>query len=253
MAKRIDPELPQLFGRLPRTPYGVRPIPDSSAPDTTTAYYQPPSADGRRAGYFYVNLYKPEARPEVRDPGAHRARGGARASPADRAGAGARRACRSSAAISGLTAFVEGWGLYTESLGDEIGLYEDPYDKFGQLTYEMWRAVRLVVDTGMHAKGWTREQAIEFFKDNAAKTEHDIVNEVDRYIAWPGQALAYKIGAAAHPGAARARPSRRSGPRFDVRAFHDVVLEQRRRAARRPRDPRPRLDRRPGGTPAAGS
>jgi len=123
----------------------------------------------------------------------------------------------------GFTAFVEGWGLYAESLGGELGFYKDPYSKFGQLTYEMWRAVRLVVDTGMHAKGWTRDQAIEFFKANAAKTENDIVNEIDRYIAWPGQAPSYLLGYE-EILSLRAEAERRLGPGFDLRAFHDAVL-----------------------------
>jgi prolyl oligopeptidase len=124
----------------------------------------------------------------------------------------------------GYSAFVEGWALYSESLGEELGLYKDPYSKFGQLSYEMWRAVRLVVDTGMHSKGWTREQAIQFFKDNTGKTDQDITVEVDRYIVWPGQALAYKLGQL-KIRELRTQAQKRQGAKFDVRAFHDAVLE----------------------------
>jgi prolyl oligopeptidase len=125
--------------------------------------------------------------------------------------------------FSGFTAFTEGWGLYSESLGYELGLYKDPYSRFGALTYEMWRAVRLVVDTGMHYKGWTRQQAIDFFKANAAKTELDIVNEIDRYIGWPGQALAYKIGQLKMLELRRLAEDT-LGDDFDIRAFHDTLL-----------------------------
>jgi prolyl oligopeptidase len=223
IAKSIDPNLVNLFGRLPRTPYGVRPVPAVKAPNTTTAYYQPLAADGSRPGIFFVNLYQPEARPkwEMEVLTAHEAVPGHHLQLALQyeEGAGMPMIRR----MADFTAYVEGWGLYAESLGEQVGLYTDPYSKFGQLTYDMWRAVRLVVDTGIHDEGWSRQQAIDYFAANAPKSELDITNEVDRYISWPGQALAYKIGqmkilelrdAAQHT----------LGDRFDLRRFHDALL-----------------------------
>ena len=224
VSKRIDPELVSLFGKLPRTPYGLRPIPMESAPDTTTAYYMAPAPGGLRPGYYYVNLYKPETRPkyEMEVLSVHEAVPGHHLQIAL---ALEKKNMPMFRRVSPYTAFVEGWGLYSESLGYDLGLYKDPYSKFGQLTYDMWRAVRLVVDTGIHYFGWERKQAIDFFLENAAKSELDIINEIDRYIVMPGQALAYKIGQMKFLSL-KQKAKEELGSKFDIRKFHDLVLSE---------------------------
>ncbi|GAA6186601.1 DUF885 domain-containing protein [Aliiglaciecola sp. NS0011-25] len=222
ISKRIDPEIVKLFGKLPRMPYGLKAIPDAVAPDSTTAYYNPPAADGSRAGYYYVNLYQPETRPkyEMEVLSVHEAVPGHHLQLALQMELDDMPYFRR---FLSFTVFVEGWGLYSERLGYDLGLYKDPYSRFGQLTYDMWRSVRLVVDTGIHYKGWTRQQAIDYFKANAAKSEEDIINEIDRYISWPGQALAYKIGQLKMLEL-RERAQNELGDKFNIKDFHDTLL-----------------------------
>ena len=222
-SKRIDPELVNLFSYLPSIPYGIRQIPMESAPDTTTAYYQPPAADGTRAGYYYVNLYRPEVRPkyEIEVLTVHEAMPGHHLQISINMELDLPKFRK----YGGITAFVEGWGLYSEALGYDLGLYKDPYSEFGQLTYEMWRAIRLVVDTGMHYKDWSRDDSINYFLENSAKSKQDIINEVDRYINWPGQALAYKIGQMKILEL-REKSQNALGEGFDIKEFHYEVLKR---------------------------
>ena len=225
ICKRVDPELARFFGRLPRLPYGVIPVPEHEAPSTTTAYYMPGSLEMGRAGYFFANTYDLRSRPswEMEALALHEAVPGHHLQIALAAELPDLPKFRTKT-WSAYTAYVEGWGLYAESLGAEMeGFYADPYSRFGQLSYEMWRAVRLVVDTGIHTLGWSREQAIAFFRENSGKPDHDIAVEVDRYISWPGQALAYKLGELKIKEL-RAHAEATLGDRFDIRAFHDEVL-----------------------------
>jgi uncharacterized protein (DUF885 family) len=222
ICKQIDPWLPRLFGTLPRLTYGVRKIPDFMAPTQTTAYYQSGDMNNAEPGYFYANTYALDQRPkyEMIPLALHEAVPGHHLQIAL---AKELEGLPDFRKHSGFNAFGEGWALYAERLGLEMGLFEDPYDDFGRLLYEMWRACRLVVDTGMHAFGWSRDQAIEFMLTNTALARLNIINEVDRYISWPGQACAYKIGEL-EIRRLRQRAEERLGPRFDIRAFHDLVL-----------------------------
>jgi uncharacterized protein (DUF885 family) len=222
IAKRIDGQLPRFFATLPRQPYGVDPVPAEIAPFYTGGRYVAADPESGKAGTYWVNTYDLPSRPLYVLP----------ALTLHEAVPGHHLQGAIAAEQTGLPAFRrhayfdvtgEGWGLYAEKLGEEMGMYTTPYERLGRLTYEMWRACRLVVDTGIHAFGWSREQARAYLRDRTALSEHEIETEVDRYIAWPGQALAYKIGELAIL-ALRARAEGALGPRFDLRRFHDAVL-----------------------------
>ena len=221
IAKQADAILPKYFARLPRTPYGIAPVPAQIAPKYTTGRYSGSNRDDE-AGYYWVNTYALDKRPlyELTALTLHEAVPGHHLQISLNKELDNLPNFRRYSYIS---AFGEGWGLYSEYLGLEAGLYKDPYANFGRLTYEMWRATRLVVDTGMHAKDWTRQQAIDYMAANSALSLHNITTEVDRYISWPGQALSYKIGELTIKRL-RQKAEQALGEKFDIRAFHDAVL-----------------------------
>lgn len=221
LSKKADAELPKLFKTLPRTPYGVVPVPAEIAPKYTTGRYSGPSRDDQ-AGFYWVNTYRLDRRPlyEMEALTLHEAVPGHHLQVALAREQADLPEYRRSFYTS---AFGEGWGLYSEYLGLEMGFYQDPYSNFGRLTYEMWRAARLVVDTGMHSMGWSRQQAIDFMASNTALSMHNVTTEIDRYISWPAQALSYKLGEITIKRL-RAEAEQALGERFDVREFHDQVL-----------------------------
>ncbi len=222
IAKRIDPELPRHVGTLPRLTYGVMPMPAYQAPTSPAAYYEPGVPEAGRPGYFMANTYDLTARPKwaMEDLTLHEAVPGHHLQIARAEELGELPKFRR---FAGYTAYVEGWALYCESLCQELGLCKDVYSRFGVLSAEMWRAVRLVVDTGLHAKGWNRDEAIRYFSDETGQTDLNARVEVDRYIVWPGQALSYKLGQLAIRKL-RTKAEAALGERFDERAFHDQVL-----------------------------
>ena len=223
VAKRVDAQLPRFFGKLPRLPFGIQPVPEAIAPYYTGGRYVPPAEGSGEPGYYWVNTHDLKSRPLYTQPSLtlHEAVPGHHLQGALANEQGGQPPFRRYSYIS---AFGEGWALYTEHLGIEMGVYRTPYEHFGRLTYEMWRACRLVVDTGIHAKGWTRAQAVAFMHDNTALSQHEIETETDRYISWPGQALSYKIGEL-KIRELRKRAEAALGASFDIRAFHDAVLE----------------------------
>ena len=224
IAKKIDGKLPLLFGKLPRQPYGVAPVPSHLAPSYTTGRYSGAAISSKSAGEYWVNTYNLPSRTlytlealtlHEAVPGHHLQT--ALAQELDNLPKFRRTFY--------VNAYGEGWGLYSEFLGTELGLYKDPYSRFGYLTYEMWRACRLVIDAGIHSKGWTRDQAVDFLASNSALSIHEVNTEINRYITWPGQALAYKIGELKILELRR-KAEKELGDKFDIRAFHDLVLSQ---------------------------
>lgn len=221
ISKKMDGELPKLFGKLPRMPYGLKEIPLDIAKKTTTAYYQRPAGDGSRAGMYFVNTSLLETRPlyQLEALSLHEAVPGHHLQIA----LSQELDLPNFRKYGGQTVFIEGWGLYAERLGLEVGFYQTPYTNFGRLSYEMWRACRLVVDTGLHSRGWTRQQAIDYMAENSGLSMNNVTSEVDRYISWPGQALAYKTGEL-KIRELRAKAEATLREKFDIRAFHDTVL-----------------------------
>ena len=221
-AKKIDGRLPMLFGHLPRQPYGVAPVPEDIAPFYTAGRYVPAPLAAHRGGYYWVNTHALESRPLYAIPAltlhegapGHHTQGALAQEQEDRP---------SFRRFDYISAYGEGWGLYSEKLGLEMDIYETPYEHFGRLTYEMWRACRLVIDTGIHAMGWTRDQALDYLASNTALSIHEVTTEVDRYISWPAQALSYKLGEYTI-WQLRARAEQELGEEFDIRAFHDFIL-----------------------------
>ncbi|MET2985968.1 DUF885 domain-containing protein [Aureibaculum conchae] len=225
MAKRADAQLPKFFKTLPRKPYGVAPVPDAIAPKYTGGRYIGTSKNSTEPGYYWVNTYDLKSRTLYTLPSltvheavpGHHLQGSLNNELGDSIPQFRKNLY--------LSAYGEGWGLYSEFLADEMGMYTTPYEKFGQLTYEMWRACRLVVDTGIHAKGWSREQVVDFMSSNTALSLHEINTETDRYISWPGQALSYKIGEL-KIRELRNKVEKELGNKFDIREFHEIILEQ---------------------------
>lgn len=221
-AKKIDGRLPMLFGHLPRQPYGVAPVPEELAPFYTAGRYVSAPLESNRGGYYWVNTYALESRPLYAIP-ALTLHEGAPGHHTQGALAQEQEGQPPFRRYDYISAYGEGWGLYSEKLGLEMDIYETPYEHFGRLTYEMWRACRLVIDTGIHAMGWTREQALDFLASNTALSIHEVTTEIDRYISWPAQALSYKLGEYTI-WQLRRQAERDLGDGFDIRAFHDFIL-----------------------------